>query len=197
MIKIKPMKIPGKWREGYVLDYHTIRSDLIGYDEFGHPIFETKRTEIGELLFRLKYRSDKSILESIVETAADFIRSWNPKLKFILPTPSSRTRKAFQPVMEVAKELSTRLNIALCTNCIVKVRATPELKNIYDYHQRIELLANAYDINTSKLENHNILLFDDLYRSGATLNAITDVLYTNGKAANVYVLALTRTKSTS
>jgi predicted amidophosphoribosyltransferase len=197
MVKIKPAKIRGKWREGYVLDYHTIRSDLIGYDEYGHPIFETKRTELGELLFRLKYRSDKSVIESITETAADFINSWNPGFARILPVPPSRSRRMFQPVIEVAKALADRLNLALCVNCITKVRATPELKNVYDYSQRMKLLGDAYDADTSKLGDQSILLFDDLYRSGATLNAITDIIYTKGKAAGVYALALTRTKSTS
>jgi len=29
MVKTNPMKIPGNWREGYVLDFHTIRSDFL------------------------------------------------------------------------------------------------------------------------------------------------------------------------
>lgn len=40
-----------------------------------------------------------------------------------------------------------------------------------------------------------VLLFDDLYRSGSTLNAITDVLLQAGQATSVSVLTLTRTRS--
>src|SRR5205085_12270582 len=99
MVKINPMKIPGSWRQGYVLDYHTLGSDFLGYDEFGHPIFDTKRTELGELLYRLKYRSDRSVVAKIVETAAHFITSWNPGLNVILPVPPSKQR-VYQPVLD-------------------------------------------------------------------------------------------------
>lgn len=40
-----------------------------------------------------------------------------------------------------------------------------------------------------------ILLFDDLYRSGATMNAITEVLYDEGYADDIYALTITRTRS--
>jgi len=40
-------------------------------------------------------------------------------------------------------------------------------------------------------------LFDDLYRSGATLNALSQAAYSQGEAANVFVLALTRTRRAS
>jgi hypothetical protein len=38
------------------LAYHTISSTCIGYNEFGRPIFDTQRSLLGELLFRLKSR---------------------------------------------------------------------------------------------------------------------------------------------
>jgi predicted amidophosphoribosyltransferase len=197
MVKINPMRVPGKWRQGYVLDYHTLRSEFLGYDEFGHPMFDTQRSEIGELLYRLKYRSDQSVVDTIIETAVKFIALWNPTLNFILPTPPSKLGRPYQPVLEIAKRLGLRLNIALCKDCLVKVKDTPELKNVYDYDERLRLLEDAYSVDSSILKGQNVLLFDDLYRSGATLNAITDALYMKGEAANVYVLALTRTRSAS
>jgi predicted amidophosphoribosyltransferase len=41
------------------------------------------------------------------------------------------------------------------------------------------------------------LLFDDLYRSGATASAITTLLKREGKAKAVRLLTLTRTRSKS
>lgn len=110
MVRINPKKIPGKWREGYALDYHTLRSDFIGHDEYGHPRFDTERSEMGELLYRLKYRSNKAALDPIVDVVSDFIISWELSLNLILPTPPSRSRRPYQPVLEIAKELSLRLN---------------------------------------------------------------------------------------
>ncbi len=50
MIEIHPKRISGSWDEGYVLDLHTISSTLIGHNEFGHPEFDTVRSELGELV---------------------------------------------------------------------------------------------------------------------------------------------------
>lgn len=194
MVKINPMKIPGGWRQGYVLDYHTLGSDFLGYDDLGRPQFDTKRTELGEILYRLKYKSDRSVIATIVETAVNFIETWNPGISVILPVPASKPR-AYQPVLEIARNLSTRLTIPIRDDCIVKVKKTPELKNIYDYHTRLELLEDAHRVQEASLNGENVLLFDDLYRSGATLNAITDVLYSKGEATNIFALALTRTRS--
>jgi competence protein ComFC len=189
------MRIPGRWRQGYVLDYHTLSSEFLGYDEFGRGVFDTKRSDIGELLYRLKYRSDKAVLDSIVDTTLKFIASWKPNISIIVPVPPSKTR-IFQPVIEISKALSSRLNIPCCEDCVVKSQATPELKNVYNYNERIRLLETAFTIS-KPLKDASILLFDDLYRSGATLNAVTEVLYDKGQATHIYALALTRTRSTS
>jgi len=55
MVEINPKIITGCWTEGFALDFHTLSSEFIGDDEYGHPQFDTKRSEIGELLYRLKY----------------------------------------------------------------------------------------------------------------------------------------------
>lgn len=197
MIKTNPKKLPGKWQEGYALDYHTLSSEFIGYDGFGHPRFDTTRSEIGELLYQLKYRSDRAVIESLVEVAAGFITSWVAEIDLIVPTPPSNLGRLNQPVLEIAKGLSHSLNLILCEDCVVKIKDTPELKNVYDYDRRAQLLEGAYSVDASKVKGLSVLVFDDLYRSGATLNSITLGLYSKGEAANVYVLALTRTRSAS
>jgi len=50
------------------------------------------------------------------------------------------------------------------------------------------------DVAKREVEGRNILLFDDLYQSGATLNAITQSLKDKGKAKEVYALTLTITR---
>ena len=78
---------------------------------------------------------------------------------------------------------------------MASVQETPELKNVYAYDERLCLLDGAHRIETSVVEGRMILLFDDLYRSGATMNAITAALYDEGAVADVYALAITRTRS--
>jgi len=104
------MRIPGRWREGCVLDYHTLDSTYLGDHEYGHPMFDTKRSDVGELLYRLKYRFDAAVLDELVGTAASFVRSWNPGVTILVPVPPSRARSQ-QPVHMVAEALGRKIGI--------------------------------------------------------------------------------------
>lgn len=196
MASTRPIKIPGRWREGYALDYHTIRSEFVGYDEYGHPQFETTRSEVGELLYRLKYQSDRSVVTELVEAAASFVGKWNPGIDTILPVTPSRARPT-QPVLLLGEGLAVRLGVKFAAGWIKRIRDVPELKNVYDYDQRIRLLEGIHAVDPANVRDRKILLFDDLFRSGATMNAITSCLYDQGGAAEVYALTITRTRSKS
>ena len=194
MIETSPRRIKGEWTSGYALDFHTLSSEYLGDDEYGHPQFDTKRSDMGEMVYRLKYKSDKSVLRIIVDTVAEFLNSKDWSLDLIIPVPPSRIARRVQPVIAVAKGISEVLGINLCTDCIVKVKETPELKNVYEFNERMELLGNAYAVVKREVEGRNVLLFDDLYRSGATLNAITHALKDKTKVKEIYVLTLTMTR---
>ena len=92
MIKINPKEIKGSWDQGYVLDVHTISSTMIGYNEFGHPEFDTLRSELGEMVYRLKYKGDKGVIAPVVEAIADLLEIG----AFIL-TQLSRCRHLNEP----------------------------------------------------------------------------------------------------
>jgi competence protein ComFC len=76
-----------------------------------------------------------------------------------------------------------------------KTRETPQLKNIFDLDERLKALDGVHTVDAAATQGRKILLFDDLYRSGATMDAITNVLYEQGKAADVFALTITRTRS--
>lgn len=194
MATIHPIRIPGRWREGFALDYHTISSTHLGDDEFGHPIFETKRSELGELLYRLKYKGDLSVVNEIADTAATFAASWAPDFQLLIPVPPSRARRQ-QPVLILAEALRPRMNIAVGLDCVARTKEIPELKNVYDYDARLRLLQGAYSVRQALVEGRKVLFLDDLFRSGATMNAITQDLYDQGRASEVYALTITRTRS--
>lgn len=194
MAKCNPRKIYGSWSDGYVLDLHSTGSTYIGDNEFGHPQFETHRTEIGELLFRLKYRSDETALMGLVEAASSFIRKWAVKPSIIVPVPPTRAYRKLQPVTRLAEELGTRLKIPVAHDAIRKQKQFSELKNVYDGEERRKLLEGAFVINASRVKGHRVLLMDDLYRSGATMNAIAEVLLRSGATA-VFAFAFTQTRS--
>ncbi len=196
MVAIHPMRIPGVWRQGYVLDYHTLRSELIGYDEYGNPLFDTRRTEMGELLYQLKYKRNLDALDALGKAATTFVKSWKVTLDAIVPVPPTKHRRV-QPVFAIAARIANALRISFRQDFVRNDRNAKELKNVFDFNERIALLENAYRVRDQSLHSKVVLLFDDLYRSGATLNAVTRVLYEQAGCATVYALALTRTRTIS
>ncbi len=194
-VKIDPLKLPGPWEDGFVLErQHTLSSEFLGYDGLGNPQFHTVRSELGELVFQLKNRADQNAVASIAATAVKFIVNWNPVFDLIVPVPPSRKRVTYQPVEEIAKAIGARLAKPVMIDAVKKATNTPELKNVFDYQERMKLLNGAFEIDDDAVHNRRILLVDDLYRSGATVTVVTKAILAGG-AAVVYLLAMTKTRT--
>lgn len=193
MTAINPQKIVGKWRSGVALDIHTLSSTYLGVNEYGHDVYDTKRSEIGELLYRLKYNSDRNAADEIIRTAAAYLAQYKAKFDVIVPVPPSGQR-AVQPVITLANGIGAALGIPVVA-CVSTTREATQLKGVQDVDRRKELLQGLHAVDSKRIAGKNVLLFDDLFRSGATMNAITDLLLTEGKVATVRAFAITRTRS--
>lgn len=191
-MEINPQQLIGHWKEGWALDLHTLYSIPIAPDI---GLFDTKRPPIAEELYLLKYRNEKFRAENIAKVASEFLNAKKWNINVIIPIPPSDTSRLFQPVNEIAKYISNFCQTPIDTSSLKKVKSTSQLKNIYDPNERKEILKDAFDIKESCLINKNVLIFDDLYRSGETLNAVCDVIMNKGKARGVYVLTITKTRS--
>src|ERR1700685_69821 len=192
-VEIHPKEIKGSWDAGYVLDLHTISSTMIGYNEFGHPEFDTQRSPFGELVYRLKYRGDKNALPSIVEAVVGFMKGWGIRPDVIVPAPPSKLQRAFQPVIEIASQLSAELQIPVDSTSLKKVSPTSQMKDIGDFAERVKALEAAFTVGKD-LEGKQVLLLDDLLQSGAIMNVADSTLRKNGGVKAVYAIALPRTR---
>jgi predicted amidophosphoribosyltransferase len=193
-VQIKPKALRGDWKQGFALDVHTTNSTFVGHNEYGHPEFATTRSPLGELLYRLKYKRDAIVIEEITDTAAEFIKASKIRIDAIVPMPPSSVRKV-QPVLQIANALGKKLGVPVLENCVSKTKKTPQLKDVYNYEERTKLLEGAFTVNRDQSAGKSLLLFDDLYRSGATMNAVSRELAKTGEAKEVFVLALTHTRS--
>ena len=62
-----PYKLMGDWQHGISFDLHTLASTYLGENEYGHPHFDNQRSEMGELVYRLKNKQDTSAVTGIVK----------------------------------------------------------------------------------------------------------------------------------
>jgi predicted amidophosphoribosyltransferase len=188
---IKPIKIEGNWKEGYVLDEHTISSEYLYDNEYGHPVFETIRSELGELLYKLKYKHNKKIIDDIIELINPFVTDWTLPfaLDVIISMPPSNKNRNYQPVNVISEALANKLNIRYCGNYLEK-KSNVESKNLVNKE------SISYSMCRKKyfIRDVNVLLVDDLYKTGASMMEAVRVLKEDENVKNIYVLALTKTR---
>jgi competence protein ComFC len=204
LMDINPQTLTGHWKAGFALDLHTLSSfpqkDAEGnniLDSNGKIKWDTKRPPIAEELYKLKYWKERHHVGAIAVCAGDFLNKYKAKweLDFIIPIPPSDTTREFQPVYELAKAIGLHCNLPVDFKTLVKLKSTSQLKEIEDPEQRKEVLKDAFSIQKNVLNGKDVLLFDDLYRSGETLNAVCDILLNIGNARGVYVLTITKTRT--
>ena len=183
--------LEGNWKAGWAIELHTISSTLLDNGKF-----YTEYTETGEALKKLKYYNDSLQIPILAEKAVSFLKTRlvKPYLNVILPVPPSNIDRTIQPVFEIAKKIGDSLKILVDFDYLKKTKETEQLKDISDPHDREKLLNDVFDIKDLRYKNKKVLLFDDLYRSGATLREITRILYEKGRVQNVYILTLTKTR---
>ena len=68
------------------------------------------------------------------------------------------------------------------------------MKDIGDFQARMSALKDAFTM-VKELGGKKILLIDDLFQSGATMNVVAEMLKKQGHAEAVYALTLTLTRS--
>lgn len=190
----RPLFIDGPWKQGFALDFHTSSSVYLGDDAFGHPVYDTTRTPLGDVVYKLKYQQDRSVLPQIATTLYQFLESKSWKLDAVVPMPPSDSRRRVQTAREIAEALGRLSGLPVCGTCLIKVKTTPQLKNVFDQAERERLLNSAFRADAQTTGGKRLLLLDDLYRSGATARTAARVLMNDGKAAALYFIAVTKTR---
>ena len=183
-----------KWIEGYAFSVHTLYSIYTGENEYGNPQFDTKRTQMGELVYQLKYKQNISVLPEIIKLLKsdklfiDFI-----KKDYVLVIPATNKNRTFQPVEVVADAISKEFGIKVIKN-LIEAENHKEIKQV-EKARKIDILKSSYSYseNSSLNKDSKIIIFDDVFDSGSTMFVVADLLRQNG-FNNLYAFALTHTR---
>ena len=176
-----PRPLTGPWEAGWALGFH---SRFAGAD--------WSRTEVGELAYRFKYGGETALAETLADRLQVLVKA-HPELAqvdAILPVPPSTSRPT-DPVRTLATALGRRLGVPVRAEWLVKTRVTRLQKEMRTLAQKRANVAGAFGVR-GPVRGLRLLVLDDLYDSGATLEEVTRVLKRAGAAA-VMVLTLTRT----
>ena len=186
-------RLEGNWTKGLAFDLHTLASTYLGDDALGHPQFDNTRSEMGELVYRLKSRGDKAVVEQIT-SLLDPIRGIET-FDAIIPVPASKPR-AIQHVDIIAEALGKRRGVRVLKGHLIKTGRATELKGVDNPQERAKILEKSILVSgRDDISGQKVLLLDDIYRSGATLNACCAVLKEQAGVGEVSVLTMTKTRS--
>ncbi|WP_414862201.1 ComF family protein [Pseudomonas sp. IT-P176] len=190
---IREIPTNGAWDQAVSLDKHIVRSVPIGKNEQGYMQFDTERTEIGEAVFQLKYRLDFSKVEYLAKQIVYALTSNNfPKIEVVIPMPASKARTK-QPVTEIARKVAELLNIDFNEQTLEKIKPTGAMKDLETYAERVAALAGCFEVRDAMSKGPwNALVIDDLYDTGASLEAACFTLRKYGNIRNISAIAITR-----
>lgn len=143
-------------------------------------VFEYKNT-IRKLILQYKF-NDKSYLyktfcEFIVKNKKlfDFIKSYD----IIIPVPIHKTRmreRGYNQSELITKELAEKTGIKFYTDVLIKVKNN-KVQSTLSAEEREKNAKNVYKLNNpQKIYNKKVLIFDDIYTTGATINSCIEEL---------------------
>lgn len=189
---IHPIQLCGEWDQGWALDIHTISSEYIGDDPFGHPRYDTTRSYIGELMYQLKYQVNTSVLPAIVDEVTGLLESKGllSSIDLIIPAPPTKDR-TFQPVFAIAEAVAKQNDIFFSDDALVKTSSL-EAKSM-DWSAKKKLKGSVH-FTKEFIRPCNVLLIDDVYETGSTLKACVNALREDPKTGKIYVLTITKTR---
>lgn len=101
----------------------------------------------------------------------------------LIPVPQTKKKmkaRGFNPAEEIGKELSDFFKIPLSSGCLLKKKETLPQAELSDA-ERKENVKNSFACNNSeKIKGKKILLTDDVYTTGSTMEECAKVLKKSG-----------------
>ena len=152
---------------------------------------------VRECIHIFKYRGKVSLARPLGQLMVDFaIGHLNDyTIDMIIPVPlhsSKKREREFNQAELLSKPVARTLNLPIVTNNLRRIRSTLPQSNLNSKEEKFTNIKGAFKLtHPSELKGKGVLLIDDLFTSGSTVNECSKTLLEAG-AQNIMVLALAR-----
>ena len=144
-------------------------------------------------IYHFKYHNQrffaKQYAHEIVKNHEALIRRWNPEILIPVPLhPARRRKRGYNQSELLAAELGKILGIPVANDAVKRVRNTRPQKTL-DIRKRRQNLAKAFLPGRPSLCRERVLIVDDIYTTGNTIDAVAKTLKQAG-VQKVYFLTI-------
>lgn len=157
----------------------------------GRALYEYETVK--EAIYRFKYEGRIEYADffgtQLAVKMSDEIRNWN--VDAIVPVPLHKDRekkRGYNQAVLIARVLGKRLNIPVRENLIYRIKSTVPQKELLG-KERQNNLKNAFKIGQNDVKLKTIIVVDDVYTTGATMDEIARCLKSAG-IHRVYCISL-------
>ena len=145
-------------------------------------------------LYRFKYSNKREYAKFFAKEAIRLYGEWIRQhgIDLIVPIPmykKKQRKRGYNQAESFAKELSILTKIPVETNLVERVKDTIPLKTL-NKQERKNNLKNAFQTTKSIVQyRQHILIVDDIYTTGSTMQAVTSCLKEAG-AEKIFILSI-------
>jgi len=150
-------------------------------------------TPLREAVHALKYEGVRVLAEPLAELLMAFWSRSALPVSVIVPVPLHRSRsryRGYNQAMLLARAFGRRAGMPVVAECLVRSRATRSQVGLNAEERRANV-RDAFVCNNEALRGERVLLMDDVFTTGATLEACAQALLEGG-AVGVWALTLAR-----
>lgn len=149
--------------------------------------------EMRQSIYRFKYDNKREYADFYVTELVRLYGGWIKRLDVdaIIPVPlhkSKYRKRGFNQAQVLAEAIGRQLEIPVLSDILVRNKNTTAQKNLND-KQRQENVKNAFKIINNEVQLKKILLVDDIYTTGSTIDAVARILKGDG-VKEVYFICL-------
>ena len=150
---------------------------------------EVMRRSIAGYKYRGRREYGAFYAEEMMRRCGGKLRLWKGEAYIPIPLHASRKRKrGFNQAELLARELSKRSGIPVDAHLLARTKKTHAQKELSD-QERLTNLKDAFSIRKGKIPYKNVILVDDIYTTGSTVDAAARLLKEHG-VTNVYFLCI-------
>lgn len=164
------------------------------YFDKGYSLFNYKEEAVKKIVEFIKFYGYPQ-LSKILFYFKEYIALLDifKDCEFIVPVPMHRQdikKRGYNQSVIISKVISRITGIPVDYNMLSKIRLTKKQVGL-SYNERIKNLSGAFRFNHPARKVSRVILIDDVFTTGSTINECSKTLLKNGVKSNFFTFATT------